>query len=198
MSAILDFSDDFRPDPRTKTISKSTKSLAQLVDERRDTTEKENCPVSIRNAESNGSYSANMSNLSKQMDMIASSLGVSLDVDSIPTEVILCFEKAIQENDRGRSQLQELLDENQSMRVRCLQLEKEQEKLKTEIEAMHQEVASHSNRTTALQAEQREMRNHWLCEKNELEGKFFQIQALLTQSKAANIKKEKGKKFILL
>jgi hypothetical protein len=196
MSALLDFSDDFRPDPRSKTISKSAKSLAQVVEERRDTTEKENCSTLNRNAESNSSYCSNMSNILKQIGTIASSLGLSLDNESISTEVVLCFEKAIQENDRGRSQLQELLDENQSIRLRCVQLEKDQEKLKAEIEAAHQEVASHSNRTTALQAEYRDMRNHWLCEKNELEGKYFQIQALLTQTKAVNIKKEKGTRFI--
>ena len=36
-------------------------------------------------------------------------------------------------------------------------------------------------------------RNHWLNEKNELETKYFQIQTLLTQTKASFIKKEKGR-----
>jgi len=190
MSAVLDFSDDFRPDPRLKT-TRAPKPLAQIVDEKMGV-EKENFTASTRNTESASSTGANNYNISKHIGSFASSIGLSVNIDSIPPDILLCFERAIQEGDRARFQVQELLDENQSTHTRCLQLEKEQERLKTVIEATHQEVASHANRITALQAEHREMRNHWMCEKNELEAKYFQIQALLTQTKAATIKKEKG------
>lgn len=47
------------------------------------------------------------------------------------------------------------------------------------------------NRMAALATEHREVRNHWLSEKSDLEGRFHQMQALHTQLQGTLKKREK-------
>ena len=48
-----------------------------------------------------------------------------------------------------------------------------------------------NTRCGSLVVEQRELRSHWLQEKNEIESKMYQLQALQTQVQATMKKKEK-------
>jgi hypothetical protein len=54
-----------------------------------------------------------------------------------------------------------------------------------------QEVTAATNKVSAILVEQRELRNHWAQEKNELEGRMFQLTALQTQVEGTMKKKEK-------
>jgi hypothetical protein len=54
-----------------------------------------------------------------------------------------------------------------------------------------QEVTAATNKVSATLVEQRELRNHWAQEKNELEGRMFQLTSLQTQVEGTMKKKEK-------
>jgi hypothetical protein len=48
-----------------------------------------------------------------------------------------------------------------------------------------------NSRFLQVNSEHRELRNHWIAEKSDLEGRLFQIQALHTQYQATMKKKDK-------
>jgi uncharacterized protein YukE len=54
-----------------------------------------------------------------------------------------------------------------------------------------QEISSQTSKVSAMLVEQRELRNHWAQEKNELESRMFQLTALQTQVEGTMKKKEK-------
>ena len=74
-----------------------------------------------------------------------------------------------------------------------------------EMQTLRQQVALDANTCASLRhdiqllnsrisrtnSEHREVRNHWLNEKADVEGRLFQLQALVTQVQAKSIKKEK-------
>ena len=63
----------------------------------------------------------------------------------------------MQESDRTRNHSQQLSEENQTISLRCEQIQRELERAKNQIISLQQDVANQSNRTIAVQAEHREV-----------------------------------------
>ena len=212
-SFALDFSDDFTTNPRGPASKKNDQvSIKDFIkherskqqqkapnDEGEGHYEKENnnpyqcgtSSVTFDHSSDSSSSSERMVVIRKQVASIAGQLGLTLDVDSLSSDILQCFGKIMHETDRTRDINTQLLEDSQQKSINMERKDKDIEKLKSQVMNLQQDVASHGSRTTAMQAEHREMRNHWLNEKNELENKVFQIQSLLTQTKAAVIKKDK-------
>ena len=205
-SIAMDFSDVFTSNPRGPKSSSIKDFIAEERSKHRNTTEEER----VDNKENNNPYqrSINTEGLSnsasasssssdrvhiigKQLTSIAGQLGLSIDIDNVSSELLQCFDKLMNENDRTRDDKNQLLEDNHQRSLIIEKKEKEIEKLKSQVLNLQQDVTNHGSRAASMQAEHREIRNHWMNEKNELENKVFHIQSLLTQTKAAAIKKDK-------
>ena len=211
-SFVLDFSDEFTSNSRAPSAKRKDQvSIKDFIKQERSkqqqktgqmeygeadvSIEKENnnpyqpCTSSFESSCS--SSSEPMLAIEKQVKSIAGQLGLTLDTEKLTPDILQCFGKLMSESNRSRDINAQLLEDCQQKSMNIERKEKDIEKLKAQVLNLQQDVANHGSRTTAMQAEHREMRNHWLNEKTELENKVFQIQSLLTQTKAAVIKKDK-------
>ena len=139
-SLVLDFSSEFRLDPRerNKQTGNLTRSLGEIIDESNHKDQQTGDKENMSNNAANGHGSSRFPSVSKQISAIAHGLELSVDTDQIPLPVLECFAKLMQESERTRSHSQQLSDDSQSVRMRNDQLEKENEKLKNQINNLYQ------------------------------------------------------------
>lgn len=110
-----------------------------------------------------------------------------LENASVSTAIIgLLAEKA-----RVYAQNKELIDENSKMRNQLNNSAREKEKTNEEIAILKQDARVAQGKVSAMQTEQRQLRNRWLEEKTDLENKVHQSLALQTHATATLRKKEK-------
>ena len=88
-------------------------------------------------------------------------------------------------------QNRQLLDDLSRVRSQLSSYIREKEAHTEQVAGLQQEAKSATGRISAIQAEQRQLRNRWLEEKTELENKVFQVLALQTQVQGSLRKKEK-------
>jgi ribosomal protein S18 len=84
-----------------------------------------------------------------------------------------------------------LVTQCETYRLKTVNLQREKERAEGTIQGLKQELGSANNKVGVMMVEQRELRNHWLQEKSELEGRLFQMQTVQTQYDATMRKKEK-------
>ncbi len=116
---------------------------------------------------------------------------VELDQDKCNSSVISCLEALVTERENLKKEL--MLQSQESSRIDGINmsLEKEKESLGTYVENLKRELLAANNRTSTLVNEQRELRNHWMAEKADLQSRLCQVQTLNTQFQGSLKKKEK-------
>lgn len=101
------------------------------------------------------------------------------------------FEKLIQEREHWRTEALRFTEEVTRLQIQLQNLKDEREAKDLLIDAMKRDEQVFNNRISALTSEHRDLKNHWLAEKSDLQSRLFQVQALNTQIHGTLKKKEK-------
>jgi hypothetical protein len=101
------------------------------------------------------------------------------------------FEKLIQEREHWRTEALRFTEEVTRLQYQVSSMKEEKDAKDLLIESMKRDEQVFNNRISAMTTEHRELKNHWLAEKSDLQSRLFQVQALNTQIHGTLKKKEK-------
>lgn len=118
-------------------------------------------------------------------------MNFAIDDNELSPSIILCFQNLLFERHRMQEQGHELVDDCSKLRAQLDMYGRDKETLSSQILILKQDLNTAGERYALMQSEHRDLRNQWLNEKRELEGRCFQIQALQTQLQGTLRKKEK-------
>lgn len=106
-------------------------------------------------------------------------------------EALLVTEKLLGEKMNWQRKFEELSAECANLKNQASSVSRERDRERDLIESLRQDQQTLHGRIMRLNQEQREVRNHWLGEKADLEGRMFQLQALNTQFQGTIKKRDK-------
>ena len=129
-------------------------------------------------------------NMEDRETFIAKSLNnLKLDYSTDTSSKII--ETLIQERLHWQTQFSSSSEECQKLRQQISMLTRERDRELDSNNGLRYDQQLLNNRITTLNNEHRDIRNRWLSEKSDLEGRLFQLQALNTQVQGTMKKKEK-------
>jgi len=176
MNLAIDFSDDF------KSTSSKTMKIDQV--EPSDDNEKQQDTTSVEDM----SAMDDSKWIIEQLHICNINISEEdLENSSVSTAII----GLLTEKSRVYAQNKTLIDENTKSRGQLNNATRDKEKTTEEIAILKQEARVAQGKVSAMQTEQRQLRNRWLEEKTDLENKVHQSLALQTHATATLRKKEK-------
>jgi hypothetical protein len=116
---------------------------------------------------------------------------VDFDLNQIQPVFLNALEAVICDRDHWRREALAHSQESSRMYAANMTLEKEKDLLSSSIECMKRDLIASNARYSSQINEQRELRNHWMAEKADLQSRFCQVQSLNTQIQGSLKKKEK-------
>lgn len=120
-----------------------------------------------------------------------SEMNFVVDDSELSPSIVSCLQSLLFERHRMQEQGRELVEDCSKLRAQLDMYGRDKETLGDQLLILKQDLNNANDRNALMQSTNRELRNQWLNEKRELEGRCFQIQALQTQLQGTLRKKEK-------
>lgn len=119
------------------------------------------------------------------------SFKTEVDIDQLQPSLLNVLEALVMDREHWRREALTHSQESSRVHASNILLEKEKDHLASTIENLKRDLLVANSRTSALINEQRDLRNHWLADKADLQSRFCQVQGLNTQIQGTLKKKEK-------